>query len=117
MKDLASVYRCVTLSETARLRTSSDGRDVGIALVRHEHDARLQAVDLVRLALGDHHERARDQRLARALVARHVEDRARLDVELLLKTFARVSTFPRVAAETPRLRKLAPRRRGGGARG
>ena len=50
-----------------------DGRDVRVALVAHEDYARLQAVDLVELALGDHHERARHQRLARALVARHVD--------------------------------------------
>ena len=58
-----------------------DGRDVRVALVRHEDYARLQAVDLVRLALGDDHEATGDERLARALVARHVEDRARLDRE------------------------------------
>ena len=49
-----------------------DGRDVRVALVRHEDDAGLQAMDLVRLALGDDQEATRHQRLARALVARHV---------------------------------------------
>ena len=58
-----------------------DGRDVRVALVRHKHHTRLQTMSLVRLALGDDHERAGHQCLARALVARHVEDRARLDRE------------------------------------
>ena len=67
--------------KSKRLRVLRDGRDVRVALVAHEDDAGLQAMDLVGLALGDHHEGTRHQRLARALVARHVEDGARLDVE------------------------------------
>ena len=55
---------------------------------------------LVRLALGDHHERARHQRLARALVARHVEDRS-----------------PRIAAGTVRRAPLLKWVRGDAAMG
>ena len=74
----------MTLSkESARLGVVlRDGRDVRVAFVRHEDHPGLQAMHLVGLALGDHHEATRHQRLARALVARHVEDGARLDVEL-----------------------------------
>ena len=39
-------------------------------------------MNLVGLALGDDHEATGDERLARALVARHVEDRARLHIKL-----------------------------------
>ena len=76
----------MTLSkESARLGVVlRDGRDVRVAFVRHEDHPGLQAMHLVGLALGDHHEATRHQRLARALVARHVEDGARLDVELAL---------------------------------
>ena len=60
-----------------------DGRDVGVAFVRHEDDAGLEAVDLVRLTLGDDHEATGDERLACAFVARHVEDGARLHIKLI----------------------------------
>ena len=79
-----------------------DGRDVGVALVRHKHHPILEAVHLVGLALGDDHERARDERLARALTARDVEDRARLDIlprarRLGLKKFGNAGTGFHVA--------------------
>ena len=74
----------MTLSkESARLGVVlRDGRDVRVAFVRHEDHPGLQAMHLVGLALGDHHKATGDERLACALVARDVEDRARLDVEL-----------------------------------
>ena len=77
-------------------------------------------MNLVGLALGDDQEATGDQRLARALVARHVEDGARFQgaAKLKVQNF-RARLSPRIAAGTvrraPRL-KVGPRRRGDGAR-